>query len=330
MAQNASKTKCLHFQKDLCELNPSTIFCYNCSSLLIKTETENIITTIKPPKFYISRETTPLFLSLIDEHRVHIFRNKAEYLKIRSKVIKDMKKFCNLCEFSKKTFFLSLEYFDLICSNLISFNFHALKQISQFCILLSAKYQENGAKAFEIQKQIFEKISNNFQKDELYLLKLLNYDLHKFTAYDILSDIMTCGFLFEDENISTKKMNIIYNKIESMLYLFSESKFYIDMTPKEIALSIIGLIRESLGLESFTNKKFKSMFLINEETDEKFYMNCLNKLKKCFIIKIDDSKNKQNINEAICVKKDVTISPGSDLKILKSIPVESEIVNHSF
>ena len=329
MTQNVPKPKCLHFQKDVCELNPTTSYCYHCSSLLIKTETENIITTVKPNKFYTSQDTTPLFISLIDEHRAHIFRNKTDYIKVRAKIIKDMKIFCNFCNFSKKTFFLSLDYFDRICSSMISFNLNALKQISQFCILLSAKYQENGEKSFEVQKKIFEKISNNFQKDELYLLKLLDYDLNVFTAYDILIDIMNCGFLFEDENFSTKKVNIIYSKIENMLYLFSESKFYIDMTPKEIALSIIGFIRESLGLESFTEKRFKSIFFTNEATDEKFYMNCLIKFRKCFKVKNDDSK-KKNINEPICIKKDISLSPLNSLKIYDSIPVENGIVHHPF
>ena len=329
MTQNASKTNCVHFKKDVAELNQTTSFCYHCSSLLIKTETENTITTLKPPKFYVPQETTPLFLSLLDEHRVRIFINKTEYIKIRTKIVKDMKIFCEFCKFTKKTFFLSLDYLDCICSNMISFNLNALIQISQFCILLSAKYQEDGAKVLEVQNTISKKISNNYPKDELYLLKLLDYDLNTITAYDILTDIMTCGFLFEDENFSEKKMHIIYNKIIDMLYLFCESKFYIDMTPKEIALSIIGLIRKSLGLEAFNENRFKTVFFINEATDEKLYMNCLNKLKKCFKIKVDDSR-KKSVNEAICVKKDVSLSPGNDLKICDTIPIKSEMVNHSF
>ena len=94
---------------------------------------------------------------------------------------------------------------------------------------------------------------NNFVKDELFLVQLLDYDLHVFTCYDVLMDILHCGFLFNGERFSINKMKIIYEKIEGMIYMFSESKYYLDMTNKEIALVIIGLIREILGLEAYSN-----------------------------------------------------------------------------
>ena len=64
--------------------------------------------------------------------------------------------------------------------------------------------QENGKKGIEIKKKCGLN-SCNYLKDELYLLQLLNYDLHIFTSYDILIDCLYCGFIFSDETFSTKK-----------------------------------------------------------------------------------------------------------------------------
>ena len=338
MPQN-KKISCNHPQKDRYELNPSTSYCYKCSSLIIINETKNIISTIKPEKYFIFQETTPLFLSLVDDHRPHFFLNKNNYIKYRSKIIKEMKNFSNYYKLQKKTFFLAVDYLDKICSNMPLFNLDALKQISQFCLILAVKFQENGYKAVEIQKNISQKISNNFEKDEIYLLKLLNYDLSVITSYDILLDIMNCGFLFEDENISLKKMNIIYTKMEKMIYLFSESKYYIDMTPKEIALSIISLIRESFGLKTFSSERFKSVFSINDINDEKIYLNCFVKIKKCFKIKIEENitKNQTNCNGEnvnISINKELPPSPNVDIITKEKKnglvpPLQSEIINNS-
>ena len=106
---------------------------------------------------------------------------------------------------------------------------------------------------------------------------------------------MHTGFLFNNEKFSLRKMNLIYGKMENMLYFFSETKYYIDMTHKEIALSIIGLIRETLGLISFS--KIVNTVFMNENSDIQNYFICLKKLRKCFKIK-DDCKKNVDSNES--------------------------------
>ena len=87
-------------------------------------------------------------------------------------------------------------------------------------------------------------------------------------------------------------MELIYDKIENMLYLFSESKYYAEYTHKEIAISIIGLIRERLGLPAF-NKNFQIVFM-NELSDIHNYLSCLNRLRKIFKFK-ENNNSKNNI-----------------------------------
>ena len=283
--------KCPHENRAVTEINSNFSLCFNCSSIIFKNESGQDITTIKPSKYSVTQETsTPIFLSITDSHTPYNFRNKSDFLKIRNSFVKYIKKFCNDFKLSKKSFFLSLDYFDKICSKMNSFNKNDLLQISQYCIILASKFQESQQKTLEMKSYLG--LSDNYSKDELYLLQLLDYNLLVHTSYDILIDIMHTGFLFQDEKFSLKKMNLIYGKMENMLYFFAETKLYIDMTYKEIALSLIGLIRQTLGLEAY-NYIIKYIFM-NEYNDIPIYYRCLKKFGKFFQIK--DNNNHSDIN----------------------------------
>ena len=291
--KNNIEIKCSHEKKDRLKISQKFSLCFHCSCALIKNDdSNNEIYTIKPLEYSISQEnSTPIFLSISYKYNSYTFKNKQDYIKVRPLFIKQMKTFCNYFYLSKKTFYLSLDYFDRICSKMISFDFEALKQICQFCIILASKFQETAIKGFEI-KRFVGGSSENYSKDELYLLQLLDYDLHSFTCYDILMDILHCGFLFNGEKFSINKMKAIYEKIENMLYMFSESNYYIDMSHKEIAMAMVGLTREILGLEAYNNN-IKYIF-INDPSNIQNYIIYLNKLKKCFVIKENRNRNNNN------------------------------------
>ena len=279
---------CIHQIKTSLNISSYISLCFNCSSLLLKDQSNLEISTIKPTKYSLIQENNiPLFFS-IPNKKSYTFRNKKSYINIRTTLIKKMKLLCNNLKLNKKTFFLSLDYLDMICSKMNYFDLDALKQISKFCIILASKFQENGQKGLEATKYGII-MDNNYIKDELYLLKLLDYDLYKFTCYDILVDIIHYGFLFIGENFSINKMKAIYEKIENMLYMFAENKYYIDMTHKEIALVIIGLVREILGLEAYNNI-IRYVFNIDSNDIQKYIKN-LNRIKKLFIIKENNANN---------------------------------------
>ena len=299
--------KCLHEKKDISGVNSKISLCFNCSSLIFKNESGQEISTIKPSKFSVTQETaTPIFLSISDNHIPYSFRNKVGYLKTRISFVKYMKKFCNDFKLSKKTFFLSLDYFDRICSKMNSFNKNDLLQISQYCIILASKFQESQQKTLEMKSYLG--LSNNYSKDELYLLQLLDYNLLVHTSYDILLDIMHTGFLFKDEKFSLKKMNLIYGKLENMLYFFTETKLYIDMTHKEISLALIGLTRQTLGLTAYNN--ILNYIFMNEYTDIQRYYYCLKKFGKFFQIKDNNNHSDSNTDS----NSDNNSENGTDIK----------------
>ena len=305
------------------ELNQKISFCFNCSSAIITNKSGKEISTIKPLKYHIPQETAlPIFL-LLSDNNPYYFLNKSGYIKIRKQIIKDMKFFCSKYKLNKKTYFLALNYLDRIFSRMLGFDLEALKQIYQICIILACKLIENQSKVIEIKK-LARIISTNYAKDELYLLTLLNYDLKVFTSYDILIDILNCGFLFDDEEFSIRKIHSIYNEIENILYLFSESKYYIDMTQKEIAMAIIGFIRETLGLVPFS-KNIQNVFM-HEYVDIYNYINCLNKLRKCFKLKVEGNNKRNN-------SSDSTADSNSDINsdnISEKIPENKNLGNRNF
>ena len=292
------------------ELTQKVSFCFNCSSAIINDISGNEISTIKPLKHHIPQETGfPIFITISDEHKPYLFLNKSSYIKFRKQIVLNMKQFCNQFKLNNKTFFLALDYLDRICSRMSAFEKEDLNQISLICIIISCKLQENQSKAIEIKK-LTKAVSVNYAEDEAYLLSLLNYDLYRFTSYDILMEILNCGFLFSDEHFSTKKMESFYREIEKILYLFSESKFYIDMTHKEIAMAIIGLIREKMGFIAF-NKNIQIVFM-NQFEDIHNYLSCLHRIGKCFKFNIDKNKNNTSNNNHSDSNTDTNSDGNSD------------------
>ena len=197
-----------------------------------------------------------------------------------------------------KTYFLALDYFLQICSILTSFSTGNLLEIVDICIILAAKTNETKDKAKKVRFMLLGNISSDkYIKDEQYILGKLNYDLFRITTYDILMDILKCGFIFNDEQFNYNIFNSVYNQIENMLYLLSETKHYINMTPKEIAIGLMGLAREILGLSAF-NENIKIVFMNIKEYDDihKYnYLKCLNKIRKCFkILESNDGVKNNN------------------------------------
>jgi hypothetical protein len=282
---------CSHESKYLNEMNQNFVICFNCSSIIHTNESGKKIFPVKPRKYNVSQETaTPIFLSMKDNHRPHQFINAESYLKIRTKIVKKMKVFAQNFNLTKKTFFLSLEYFDRICSRAAKFNYTDFLQTALIRVVLAAKFQDDHQNVFNAKLSLGA--SNNYTKDELYVLQLLNYDLYTITSYDIVMDIMHTGFMYSDENFSLNKMNVIYQKVEKMLYFFTEKKYYIEMTPIEIAISVIGFIREALGLVAYNNI-IKQIFM-TQVNDFTIYSYCLSLFKKCF--QIQEESNHMNFN----------------------------------
>ena len=290
--------KCSHISC-IFHLFNSINYCMICSAFFFTncSPNESIIKTIKPNNFGENIEAPSCLLSLSEEEKNNSsnkFYNKKDYLKKRSSIIKNIKKICSYFSLSLKTYFLSVEYFDKICAKMSSFNPDFLFQISLFCIILATKFNEQASKTIQVQTELRNNISRNYTADEIYVLNLLNYELNIYTSYDILLDILNMGFVFHGEELNYKKMNYLYYNLEKILYIFSEMNSYIEMSPKKLAICMIGFARELLDLNPFSDS-IKKIFLINQN-NEKDYITGLHIIKKRIKIerKINTKYNEEN------------------------------------
>ena len=276
-------SKCCCHKKNrnnILQLFNSIYYCMICSTFTFN----NIAyKTIIPNNFKKIRENPPNLHWLTKQRNSYNFINKKDYLKLRSSIIKNIKKICSFFSLSLKTYFLSVEYFDNICSKTKVFSKNTLFQISLICINLASKFIENKTKSLEVQLVLKEKASKNYLEDEIYILQLLNYNLNIYTSYDILMDILFYGFIFENEDFNYEKLNLFYFNIEKILYTFSESNYYIDMTPKQIAISLIAFSRKLLNLNPFS-ENIKKIFMI-KDSNENSYITGLKIIEKKIKIK---------------------------------------------
>ena len=304
--------------RSLIQLFNSIYYCMICSSFFLTNTSSNEvkIKAIKPNNYSNMNNYYILSPSLWlseEKNETNYFMNKKEYLKHRTPLIKNIKKICFYFSLSLKTYFLSIDYLDSIASKISSFNSYSIFQISLFCLILAAKFNEQAQKAMQIQSILKKEISKNYYFDEAYVLKLLNYKLNVRTSYDILMDILHFGFIFEGEDFHMGKINCIYSNLEKLLYFFSEINSYIDMNAKQIAFSIIGFARELLNLVPF-NETIKKIFLISKE-DEDIYNSGLLLIKKK--VRIEGKFKNEKIDKKIEEKNTITIFCNEYKKIVE-------------
>ena len=299
MSQKKSELIFPHKKIYQLEFSPTISFCYECSTVIMADASGKTKSTIKPLKYHSLCESNNFyFLRNLNPDKMNNYQISKDILRIRINFVNQIKQKCSLLNLSLNTYFLSLNYFDQICSIFASSIKDDLPLISDICIILAAKIIEKKEKAIKTKLFLIGRTnSEKYIKDEEYILSKLNYNLIRITSYDILKDIMKVGFVFDDEEFDPKKLNSIYSNMENMLYLFSERKQYITMSPKEIAMGIIGLCREILGLSAF-NENMQFLFMGINKYDESHiynYVKCLNKIRKCFKI-IEEINERENNN----------------------------------
>lgn len=244
-------------------------------NIIYENEIEMIMTNEKPFKFY----------------------RKKQYLSIRKKIVKELKNISTFHNLSLRTFFLAVHYVDKISSKMVSFS--EIESISKFCLILAAKFSENGVKACKLEKDFKNELSSNYLNDEIFILQLLNYDLHFPTLYDSLLTILHKGILFENERICNKTIVFAYDTaIKTVLHII-ETKLILEIPMKYLVFGIIGFARELIGLEPFS-QILKEINEIGEDTlpynDALFKIKEFFKIKKVNSVKIEKENLEENNN----------------------------------
>ena len=223
---------------------------------------------------------------------------KKDYLKLRKKTILMLKEISiNYC-LSDKSYHLAISLLDKIYLKIKALN--EINIIAIFCLILSAKFIENDPlKSSLLEKNYCNKISSNYKSDEIYILKLLDYNLNFTTAYDILKLILTQqNILFDGEEKNYKFS--IYHMAIVYLNKLVENDIILSLNPIEISFGIIQLIRKRLKLIP-EKKEIYSFFL---KTQTRIFQMFMSYFINYFVRKIKEKKIKKKImNLKIIINK---------------------------
>lgn len=254
---------------------------------------------LKPKGYDLKQEMNPLEFK--PKEKPLSFINKPKFLKQRKKIVQSIKAIVTKHTLSLHTLFLSITYFDIICSQMSSFN--ELKLISKICLILAAKFGDDGLKAYQLEKTYRSELSSHYQSDEMFIVKLLDYNLNLLTADDFLSELLMSGVIFKNEINDIKKVDFMYKTVIKIALLFIESNSFLELSQSQIAFGIVAFTRKLLGLEAFCPQlemryHIKSKALIFNEglhiIQETFKVNRRKENRKSYKDNKDVSNSKNN------------------------------------
>jgi hypothetical protein len=241
-----------------------------------------------------------------------LYLSKKDYIKKRKKTILMLKEILINYSLSDKTFHLAISLLDSIFMKINAIN--EMNIIAIFCLIIASKFIENDSfKSTLLEQNYSKQISSNYKNDEIYILKLIDYNLNITTAYDVLNLILTQqNILFDGEEkknkFSTHHMAIVYlNKL-------IENEIILTLNPIEISFGIIQLIRKRLKLipenkeiyklffKDYNNKNFTKAYLI-------FYNLFCNKNKRNENKQIQNYENEKNYQILSLKKKNGEFCP---------------------
>jgi hypothetical protein len=117
-------------------------------------------------------------------------------------------------------------------------------------------------------------------------LRLLNYNLDRYTCYDFLELFLKNGIVFEGE-ISMKKLEKLYSYNLKIINNFIIDQRYFDFNSLQIACAIVRLSREAYKIEGWP-RLYEKIYKIRSED----FMNCYFVIKTIYNNKSSNSRMK--------------------------------------
>ena len=216
-------------------------FCYFCGIYLPSSELSNYARRSFRSREYTTYDPTransnSIITEMIRKQSVNRYYNvKAPNLENRGGIIEWMRVLCQNLNYKESTCYLAISYLDAIFS-LYVIKEAQLKLMGFVSVYVAAKMEEEDAKiplideAVKLFKDEFTKI--DFINCEMFLFKVLNYNLQIKTPFSFLSLFFSKGILFSDDfenaNINESEIEYTVKKVEqlSMLFLDLSLKYY--------------------------------------------------------------------------------------------------------
>ena len=243
-----------------------------------------------PPKEIFKKMKQNIFDNYYHNTYSHINR---EYITLRSSLFSLLHKVCEKMGFRSQTFFLCVQYLDIIFSKKQpNIPFSKYNTVGLACLCLSAKYCENDPIVPHLQ--YFVKVYNSLVRGgwkntltkndllsfEVLSIKLLNYKLHYYTIYEFDSFFWGFGIVkieqLTDINYNGYSRSHSVKKVIERIY--KKSREYLDIIINNWKVS---MKFNSLMLSVYIMKKSVEEVLL----DEKKFSEKDSKLKEDFIKK---------------------------------------------
>lgn len=281
-----------------CNCQHDHILCIDCRNQIFCKNSNNSQFFNKNIKDDIKKDELSFIISNEAKNITNFEYKNQDYFSFRKNAIKLLKKICKEFFISDKTYFLSLFYLDKIYQTLFVYN--SLEEILIYCLILAIKFVEEDKFKVKLIREKYLEINNNFLLDEIYIIKLLNYNLCSTTCYDILIYLLSNEILFfgdEIEKVKKKSNNLsIFHLAIKYLLKIVEFNNYLNLTPFQTAFGIIQIIRKKFGLNEYRKELYKKY--INDEKGN------INKAYTFFIeiFNYITNKNKNNGNNVSVYK----------------------------
>ena len=305
---------CSHkiISEKLHKISRAYFYCYKCGKLII----------VKGLKMYESitsgkLEFNPIkvihqmLLSSQDKLNNDINDISDLYSKNRDLFIHYIKQYCRRINYNKSTFFLCLYLIDLYLPYCLK------KEISRRNIalitlgffLLAVKFNENDI--YEPKLNIFCKIEkditftvNEIMNMEIKCLKIMEYNLINYSAFDWLKILNKVGYIFNSD-INKIKIEQIKDRQKLLLRRLIYSDILYKYESFQIALSIIHISMDNIFYTDKTSKELFTLFLSIFEKKFSYYKSCFINIKSFLLNDFTQSindKEKENEKNANTLK----------------------------
>ena len=367
--------RCCNYQlsnnKILFDSNIKYSFCEKCGSILLKSPRGEIFYTVKskhkkrPIEFSpieiiksMKKKTEEDYPFLNEEFNLsnnekdekeNVFNSINIYLKQRNFILSCLQKLMNLMDFSDLIFYQCLFLIDTYLSHKITENMS--EQIILYYLvgyfLIAAKSKEN--EIYEPNLDSFCRIKKNIYLSvekvgyyETLCLKIINYNVFSYSAYEWISELSYIGFVLDCEINKENEIilvnghrhsiiNAIYKYCIKLLLNLTIKNIFIKYSPLYIAFSLIHISREKFLDNNCINNNLYNSLINLYGIDFEDYKKCYEEIKKEIeekndtVIEVCNRKSINKNNNKYDSRIDLNNNKKNLIKTTESIKMKSSL-----
>ena len=348
------------FKKAALKSSLNHYFCFKCGNLLLKDLEGNIHHTLKSKQDKLYHDLSPIDIikgmkKKTDENTPFIYEsyniNRADkyifekslksidiYLKHRKFLLLTLQKMIKIFDYCDIVFYQCLFYLDTYLSHNITDEDISEKELLYYLVgffLCSVKFKETDT--FEPPLDEFYYLSKGIYLNtdkikyyEILCLKMINYDVFNYSAYDWISHLISNGIVFNCEINKDNEIILINGHRHSLVHTINRyaiklllnltsNNIFFKYAPMHLAFCLIHLAREKYLDKNIINHKlfFDLVNLYGITPGD--YIKCYDEIKSVIHVN-HDKANKESEVRNQKIKEDEKIIESSEKNRKDKIP----------